>query len=201
MQTTILNLFVEEEWSYRWKLWIFMLTILRKYTVNLYKTYILHPWIDCIKYTIDQHCERTNLRYDIRTHIKVCETFQKNKKQNLKYGILNIKEAEAIPWERLSVNILVPYHIRREGREKLIILKSLAIIHPETGWFEIVQYNDKQADTISNLVDQTWLCIYPSPMIITYERGNKFLVHSFNINIIEYIYGIKSKCATTANHQ
>ena len=129
------------------------------------------------------------------------ETFQKNKKQKLKYGILNIKEAEAIPWERLSVNLLVTYNIRIEGREKLIILKYLAIIHPETGWFEIIQYNDKQVDTISNLVDQTWLCIYPSPMIITYEHGNKFLVHSFNINIIEKIYGIKSKCATTANNQ
>ena len=74
-------------------------------------------------------------------------------------------------------------------------------MHPETGWFEIVQYNDKQAATIPNLVDQTWLCRYSFPIMITYKRGNKFLVHSFNINIIRNIYGIKSKCATTANTQ
>ena len=46
-QTTILNLFVEVELSYRLKLCrlesIFMITILQKYAVNGYKTYILHP--------------------------------------------------------------------------------------------------------------------------------------------------------------
>ena len=68
-----------------------MLTILRNYTVNLYNTYILHPWIDRIKDTIDQQYEWPSLRDDIRTHIKVYEKIQKNKKQNLKYRILNIK--------------------------------------------------------------------------------------------------------------
>ena len=46
-QTTILNVFVEVEFSYRLKLCrldsIVMITIPQKYTVNLYKTYILHP--------------------------------------------------------------------------------------------------------------------------------------------------------------
>ena len=131
-----------------------MLTILQNYTVKLYKTYILHPWNNRTEETIDQHCEWPNFRYDIRTHIKVCEIFQKNKKQNLKYVILSIKEEGAIPWDRLSVNHILPYNIRIKGRDKPIIIKDLAIIHPATGWFEIVQYNDKQAATISNLVDQ-----------------------------------------------
>ena len=69
--------------------------------------------------------------------------FQKKNKQNLKYGILNIKEVEAIQWDRLSVYLILPYNIRIEGCEKPTILKALAIIHPATGWFEIVQYNDK----------------------------------------------------------
>ena len=61
---------------------------------------------------------------------------------------------EANPWDRLSVYLILPYNIRIEGCEKPIILKALAIIHPTTGWFEIVQYNDKKASTIANIVYQ-----------------------------------------------
>ena len=46
-QTIVLNVFVEVELSYRLKLCrlepIVMITIPRKYAVNLYKTDILHP--------------------------------------------------------------------------------------------------------------------------------------------------------------
>ena len=93
-----------------------------------------------------------------------------NKKQNLKYGILTTKGAEAIPWDRLSVDLIVPYTNMREVRDKPIIIKALAIIHVVTGWFEIVQYNDKQESIIPNIVDQTWLCRYQFLMIITYKR-------------------------------
>ena len=46
------------------------------------------------------------------------------------------------------------------------------MIDPETGWFEIVCYNGKQAATIENLVEKIWLCRYPRATIITYDRGN-----------------------------
>ena len=51
-------------------------------------------------------------------------------------------------------------------------IKALTVIDPTTGWFEIVQYNNKQAATISNLVEQTWLCRYPHLKIITNDSGN-----------------------------
>ena len=108
----------------------------------------------------------------MHTHIKVSRTCQKNKKQNLKYSKLSTKEAEAIPWYRLSVDLIGPYKIRREGHDETLVLKALTMIDPETGWFEIVRYNDKQAATIANLVGKTWLCRYPRPKIITYDRGN-----------------------------
>ena len=48
---------------------------------------------------------------------------------------------------------------------------------------------------------QTWLYRYPRPTIITYDRGNEFLVHAFKNDPIEKQYGIKAKCATTKNPQ
>ena len=87
-------------------------TILQKYVVNWYHTYLLHTGTEYTEATIIQHYYWNKLREDIRTHIKVCDTFQKNKKPNLTYGKLPAKEAEAIPWDRLLVDIILPYKIR-----------------------------------------------------------------------------------------
>ena len=89
-----------------------MLTILLNYAVNFYKTYILHTLMYLIKSNFSQHYLWPNLRDNIRTRFKVCNSCQKNKKQNLKCGKLPAKEAEAIPWDRLFVDVIVPYKIR-----------------------------------------------------------------------------------------
>ena len=34
-----------------------------------------------------------------------------------------VKKAEAIPWDRLPVDLIDPYKIRREGHEDPLILK------------------------------------------------------------------------------
>ena len=53
------------------------------------------------------------------------------------------------------------------------------MIDPGTKWFEIVQYNDKQADKTENLVYKMWLCRYTLTTIIMYDRGNEFLGYAF----------------------
>ena len=70
----------------------------------------MHP--DFYTATISQHYYWTQLRDDIRTCKKVCNTGQKTRK-NLKYGKLPAKEAEYITWERLLVDLIIPYKIRR----------------------------------------------------------------------------------------
>ena len=61
-----------------------------------------------------------------------------------------------MPWNKLCLDIIGPYKIRKKGRYP-IILKTVTIIDPITRWFEITQYNDKKAMTIANLVETTWL--------------------------------------------
>ena len=176
-------------------------TILQKYAVNWYHTYLLHPGMERTEATLCQHYYWPESRDTIRAHIKKCTTCQKNKKINKKYGYLPAKEAEAIPWDRLSVDLIGPYKIKREGHDEPLVLKALTMIDPATGWFEIVQYSDKTAANIANLVEQTWLSRYPRPTIITYDKGNEFLGHAFKNELIQKEYGIKAKCATTANPQ
>ena len=71
---------------------------------------------------------------------------------------------------RLSVDLIGPYKTRREGHDNYFILKMLTMIYPATGWFVIVQQNDKQSASIANLVDQEWLCRYKLPTIVMYDR-------------------------------
>ena len=57
----------------------------------------------------------------------------------MKYEKLPAKEAEAIPWDTLSVDLIGLYKIRGEGNEEPLILKLLTMIDLKTGWSEIVQ--------------------------------------------------------------
>ena len=79
---------------------------------------------------------------------------------------------KAVLWDIYLVDIISPYKPRREGHDDPLILKSLTMTDPETGYFEIIKYKDKQAATTPNLVYQTWLCRYPRPTIIRYDCGN-----------------------------
>ena len=51
--------------------------ILRKYVINWYHKYLLHPGTEHIDATISQHYYCPNLRDNIHTHIKVCNNCQK----------------------------------------------------------------------------------------------------------------------------
>ena len=50
--------------------------------------YLLHTGMGHNEATIIQHYYSHNKKDDIRTDIKVCKKFPKNKKQSLKYGNL-----------------------------------------------------------------------------------------------------------------
>ena len=75
------------------------------------------------------------------------------------------------------------------------------MVYLVTWRFEKVLYNDKQVDTIANLVEKNWLYRYPRPTIIMHDRGNEFLGHAFINDEVKNEYGIKSKFATTETTQ
>ena len=61
--------------------------------------------------------------------------------------------------------------MRRKGKNKKIDLKYVNMRDLVTGWFEIMQYDDKIAISTADLVETTRLTRYPRPMEITYEQG------------------------------
>ena len=63
--------------------------------------------------------------------------------------------------------------------------KDVTMRNPITRWFDITQYNNKKAMTISNLVETTWLVQYLLAVEITYDRGGNFLGNNFKSIMIE----------------
>ena len=66
-----------------------------------------------------------------------CDTCQHTKVSNKKHGKLSAKLAEEIPWNKLFVDLISTYVIRRKSKRENVHLKSVTMIDPVAGWFEI----------------------------------------------------------------
>ena len=174
-------------------------TKLQKRTVDWYHHFLGHPGINRTEETIGQNLHWPKMREQITSSVNSCAICQRNKKQRKKYGLLPEKEAEAIPWDKLCVDLIGPYKIRRKGHKPLIC-RAVTMIDPATSWFEVHQYDDKRSITVANIVEQEWLTRYPWPTQITYDRGGEFIGHDFQ-DMIKNDYGITKKPITTRNPQ
>ena len=125
-----------------------------------------------------------------------CPTCQRTKRSNQKYGIIPIKEAEANPWEKLCIDMIGPYTIKQGTGENAnkITIHCVTMIDPATGWFEMVDTTAKDAATIADIVETTWLTRYPIPQKIISDRGTKFLGEF--AQMMEMDYGVKKRPTT-----
>lgn len=173
-------------------------TSLQKDIVTWYHVQLCHPGETRTEQTIRQHFWFRNLRQTVHEICSRCPTCQRSKVSYKKYGHLPMKEAEAEPWERLCVDLIGPYNIKRPGKEP-ICLWCITMIDPATGWLEIREIKNKEATTMANIVEQTWLTRYPIPQILTFDKGTEFMAEF--AEMIENDYGIKRKGCTTRNPQ
>ena len=81
------------------------------------------------------------------------------KRNKSKYGHLPAKDAEAIPWNQLCVDLVGPYKIPINSPNKAWKKKNfdslwcVTIIDPATSWFEMVEINSKTPMNIANIVE------------------------------------------------
>ena len=61
------------------------------------------------------------------------------------------------------------------------------------------EIQNKEAITIANIVEQTWLTRYPWPTIINFDRGTEFMAEF--AKMVKDEYGIKRKPITKRNPQ
>jgi hypothetical protein len=132
-------------------------------------------------------------------YVQICPLCQRNKRRQKTYGFLQPKLAEATPWDKLCVNLIGPYKIRRKGNKELVC-RCVTTIDPATGWFEIQQYDDNQSITVAIIIEQEWFSRYPWPTQVTFDRGSEFIGQDFQ-KMIKEDYGVKAKPITVRNPQ
>jgi hypothetical protein len=165
--------------------------LLQKHVINWYHTTLCHPGINRTEETIGQHLWWPKMRDHITNYVKICPLCQRNKRRQKKYGLLPPKLAEATPWDKLCVDLIGPYKIRRKGKEDLIC-RCVTMIDPATGWFEIQPYDDKKSITVANIIEQEWFSRYPWPTQVTFDRGSEFIGQDFQ-KMIKQDYGVVPK--------
>ena len=171
---------------------------LQERTVTWYHETLCHPGETRTEQTIRQHFTWKNLRETVHKICSKCDTCQRSKKSHKKYGHLPEKKAEANPWDKLCVDLIGPYTIKKT-RGRPTELWCVTMIDPATSWLEIKNIDNKRADNIANVVEQAWLTKYPWPNEITYDRGSEFMAEF--AAMIKNDYGIKPRPATTRNPQ
>ena len=174
--------------------------------VTWYHTLLCHPGETRTEQTLRQHFYWKNLRDHVHKHCSTCRTCQLNKRKTKKYGHLPPKVAEGNPWEVLCVDLIGPYTIQRPSKSRkkkddkdALSLWCLTMIDPATGWIEIKEIKSKDAPTIANLVEQTWLTRYPWPNQLIFDKGTEFMAEF--AKMVREDYGIKRKGVTTRNPQ
>jgi transposase InsO family protein len=172
---------------------------LQHHVTDWYHTVLCHPGINRTEESISQHLFWPKMREQITSYVQSCPTCQKNKRKAKKYGWLPPKVAEATPWDKLCIDLIGPYKIKRKGTNNLVC-KCVTMIDPATGWFEIHQFDDKRSITVANIAEQEWFSRYPWPTQVTFDRGSEFIGKDFQ-KMIKEDYGVKAKPITVRNPQ
>ena len=171
---------------------------LKRRLMGWYHDMLMHPGITRMTNTIGMHFTWAGMAKDIENLCKKCHTCQLTKKTKKKYGHLPPKEAEATPWDTLCIDLIGPYTVKEVG-SKQYTLHCLTMIDPATGWFEIVRIPNGRADTVSNLLEQTWFARYPWPQHVIHDRGSEFMAEVHDM--LRYDYGCTVNKITTRNPQ
>ena len=123
--------------------------------IDWYHTVLCHLGINWTEGTIVHHLWWPKIREQIDKYVRTCQTCQLNKHKKTKYGHLPPKEAEAVIWNRMCIDLIGPYKIHRKGQLDLEC-KCVTMIVLASDWFEIHQYDNKKSITVANIAEQEW---------------------------------------------
>ena len=165
---------------------------LRKRIVDWYHYHLCHPGSSRLQSTLAQTMYWPGMVADVIRYTKVCDLCQRFNKIKNKNGKLPPKNAEVVPWNLLCVDLVGPYTVTLKNNKETT-LNAMTFIDPATGWFEIVEVEQKTSAQMSHLLNRTWLSRYPRPEKIIFDNGSEF---KKDFRYIFDDYGVKKRPTT-----
>ena len=189
---------------------------LQKVAAEWYHSMLMHPGETRLELSIGQHYTWLGLRKVCQQVCKACKVCRLNKKSTRNLGKIPPKDPELIPWHTLCIDLVGPYKIgpkpkkKKKGAKKPklddeddveydLTLWCMTFIDPATGWFDLCEIKNKQADWIANYLEFTWLTRYPWPTEVIMDRGREFAAEVRDM--LNNEYGRKIKLTTARNPQ
>ena len=153
--------------------------------------------MDRLEASIRRHFHHPKLREEIRTVVRSCDTCQRMKRGGRQFGELTPREALAVPWQEIHVDMIGPWTIKLRGQALKFI--ALTTIDPVTNLLELCSVKQKMAKESRRALELSWLCRYPRPLRCVHDNGSEFTGHDFQF-FLDHA-GIKSRPVTAHNPQ
>jgi hypothetical protein len=177
---------------------------LRAAILQWYHTSLQHPGIKRMQYTVKESFYWPGIDAAIDTLVRACATCQQCKITAVKkYGKIPLPTHHKLaPWEQVHVDLIGPWDVKYNstsvpGKSTIEKIQALTIMDKATGWPEFVAIRNKTSLHIASSFDSEWLCCYPRPAQVVYDKGSEFTGQEFQ-ELLES-YGIKPLATTIRN--
>ncbi len=128
-------------------------------TVKWFHQVMGHPGEKRLRDTLNQRYHHPRLCYHI-DKLK-CKDCQKYKLAGRGYGLLPKWEVRIAPWEKVTINLIVPRKDKVNGQQ--VEFNALTCIDTASNLVKLIHVDNKTADHIHDKFTQSWLCRYPCP--------------------------------------
>ena len=123
-----------------------------------------------------------------------CHQYQN---QGRGYGFLLPREANAAPWNKVTVDSIGPWTVTVNHVE--VEFKALTCMDPVTNLTEAIRINNKTSLHMADQFRNYWLSQYPKPNKCIHDNGGKLIDRAF-LDLLRSA-GIQSRPTTVKNMQ
>jgi transposase InsO family protein len=147
--------------------------------------------------SIATHFSHPRLRATVDDVIKHCRACQINKLTGPGYGKLPPREATALPFQEVAIDLIGPWRVTLPN--ETYEFYALTCIDMATNFPEAIRIRNKTASHVGMQFENIWLARYPRPMRCIHDQGTEFIGADFQYILMRA--GIKDVPTTVRNPQ
>jgi hypothetical protein len=129
--------------------------------ISFYHKALGHAGSSRIYQTISMHFHNPELADSIRQYVRRCNACQRFKRTQVQYSKLPPREADAVPWNTVAVDLIGPWPWIDPITGVEHQFNALTIIDVVTNYCEIIKLENKTAEHVAMQFENQWLARYP----------------------------------------
>jgi hypothetical protein len=127
--------------------------------------------------SIGTHFTHPKLRRTVKTIVQNCHACQLNKLTGPGYGQLPPREATALPFQEVAIDLIGPWRVMVQN--ETFEFYALTCIDLATNFPEAIRIRSKHASHVGMHFENIWLARYPRPIKCIHDQGTEFIGADF----------------------